>query len=144
MRSPARNGTVPSQLMGAPLNAISTSPRRSAAAPGAVGSTRVTSTPLCLGPMPRLARSAGASSGCHSKPTAGKPVNAPLRAKSARKCAITGVGMMNPTFSASPSLRLWNAMPTHSPSSFKTGPPLLPPLMAASIWTPSSSEVPCT
>ena len=87
MRSPARKGTVPSQLMGAPSNAMSTSPRRSASPPGAVGSTRVTSTPYCCPPlpplappMPRLARSAGASSGCHSKPTEGKPVNAPLRA----------------------------------------------------------------
>ena len=47
--------------------------------------------------------------------------------------------MIYPMFSASPSLRDWNAMPTHSPSSLKAGPPLLPALMAASICTPRSS-----
>ena len=36
----------------------------------------------------------------------------------------------------------WNAMPTHSPALLNAGPPLLPLLMAASIWTASSSVLP--
>jgi hypothetical protein len=47
-------------------------------------------------------------------------------------------------FSASSCFRLWNAMPQHSPAALKAGPPLLPLLMAASIWMPSSSAAPCT
>lgn len=38
----------------------------------------------------------------------------------------------------------WKAIPTHSPLLLKAGPPLLPELMAASIWTPRSSAAPCT
>lgn len=96
MRSPARNAVVPSQETSAPLKLTSTSPRRTTAAIGDVASTRVTSTPRgrVLAGNSRLARSAAASAGCHSKPTVGKPVTAlpPLRSKSARKCATTGVG----------------------------------------------------
>ena len=33
--------------------------------------------------------------------------------------------------------RPWKATPATSPAVLKTGPPLLPPLMAASIWTTS-------
>ena len=44
-------------------------------------------------------------------------------------------------FSASP-VRDWNAIPTHSPLELKTGPPLFPELIAASIWIPSSSVEP--
>ena len=48
----------------------------------------------------------------------------------------------SPMFSASP-VRDWNAIPTHSPLELKTGPPLFPELIAASIWMPSSSVEPC-
>ena len=40
-------------------------------------------------------------------------------------------------FSASSFFRLWNAMPTHAPLALNAGPPLLPLLIAASIWMPA-------
>lgn len=43
----------------------------------------------------------------------------------------------------SPLVRHWNATPATRPPS-STGPPLLPLLIAASIWMPSSSAAPCT
>jgi len=39
---------------------------------------------------------------CHLMPSAGNPVKAPLVVKSVRKWWITGVGMIQPMFSASP------------------------------------------
>lgn len=47
-------------------------------------------------------------------------------------------------FSASEPAMDWNATPTHSPPALKQGPPLLPELMAADTWMPSSSDDPCT
>jgi len=39
---------------------------------------------------------------CHLMPSAGNPVKVPLVVKSVRKWWITGVGMIQPMFSASP------------------------------------------
>jgi hypothetical protein len=39
--------------------------------------------------------------------------------------------------------RAWNAIPQHCPVALKTGPPLLPPLMAASICATTSSGTLC-
>lgn len=138
MRSPVRNGTVPSDDNATPSKAVTTSPRRRKEEQGEVGSTRVTSTPFAPFFRPRNARSAEDSSSCHSNPAVGKPVWTPLRSTSARKWATTGVGITYPTPSESPSFNDWNATPTHSPAALSTGPPLLPALMAASIWIDSS------
>ena len=74
MRSPVRNGTVPSHAIATPLNAISTSSAASAPAAWLVGLTRRMSTPFCLAAMPCARRSASLSMRCHATPRAGKPV----------------------------------------------------------------------
>jgi hypothetical protein len=45
-------------------------------------------------------------------------------------------------FSASSFLSDWNATPTQRPDPSNAGPPLLPLLIAASIWMPNSSAAP--
>ena len=55
-----------------------TSPALRKSAHAEVGSTRLTSTPFCFGPMPSDSRRYGLSRRCHSMPSLGKPVYFPF------------------------------------------------------------------
>jgi hypothetical protein len=85
MRSLARKNTVPSHAMGVPSNESRTSPLRSTAAAGLVGSTRRTRTPFWEGGMASARRSGGDSSFCQSTPSDMNPAKRPLRSTSWQK-----------------------------------------------------------
>ena len=74
MRSPLRNGTVPSFEIWCPSNSRMMSAFFSFREAGQVGSTRRTSTPFWFAPIEEYFLKSGFSIFCHSMPSDGKPV----------------------------------------------------------------------